>query len=153
ARVMLTDLDRDRLAVTAQQLAERFPGRVAQHAADATVQSQIEAVIDSAETAFGSVDAWVANAGVFAGFGLDADDDAWEASWNVNVMAHVRAARAMVPRWLAGAGGCFATTASAAGLLTQLGSPTYSATKHAAVGFAEWLAASYGDRGVQVSCL
>lgn len=153
ARVMATDLDAERLQVTAGNLQRDFPGRVAYQAADATSQSDIDAVIAASDDAFGSVDVWVANAGVFSGFGLDAADDAWAASWNVNVMAHVRAARAMVPRWLAGGGGCFATTASAAGLLTQLGSPTYSATKHAAVGFAEWLAATYGDRGVQVACL
>ena len=68
-------------------------------------------------------------------------------------MAHVRAARALVPRWSSEQPGVFAVTASAAGLLTQLGSPVYSATKHAAVGFATWLAATYGDRGVQVCAL
>lgn len=153
ARVMATDLDAERLQDTAENLQRDFPSRVAYQAADATSQSDIDALIAATDNAFGSVDVWVANAGVFSGFGLDAADDAWAASWNVNVMAHVRAARAIVPRWLAGGGGCFATTASAAGLLTQLGSPTYSATKHAAVGFAEWLAATYGDRGVQVACL
>src|SRR5699024_6283145 len=147
ARVMLTDLDDERLHDTAEKLEGRFPGRVAYQAADATSETDIATVIEASDTQFGSVDMWVANAGVFSGFGLEAGDDAWAASWNVNVMAHVRAARALVPRWLAGDGGCFATTASAAGLLTQLGSPTYSATKHAAVGFAEWLAATYGDRG------
>lgn len=153
ARVMASDLDAGRLHDTAEKLADEFPGRVAYRAADATSQSDIEAVIEASDAQFGSVDMWVANAGVFSGFGLAANDEAWAASWNVNVMAHVRAARALVPRWVAGDGGCFATTASAAGLLTQLGSPTYSATKHAALGFAEWLAATYGDRGVQVACL
>src|SRR5699024_5571612 len=137
ARVMATDLDAERLQVTAGNLQRDFPGRVAYQAADATSQSDIDAVIAASDDAFGSVDVWVANAGVFSGFGLDAADDAWAASWNVNVMAHVRAARAMVPRWLAGGGGWVATTASAAGVLTELGSPTHSATQHRAGGLAE----------------
>src|SRR5699024_7484987 len=147
ARVMATDRDAARLRATADNRQRDSPGRVAHPAADAPSPSDIHAAIPASANAFGAVAGWVATAGAVSGRGLDAAGGAWAASWNVNVMAHVRAARAMVPRWLAGGGGCFATTASAAGLLTQLGSPTYSATKHAAVGFAEWLAATYGDRG------
>jgi NAD(P)-dependent dehydrogenase (short-subunit alcohol dehydrogenase family) len=80
----------------------------------------------------------------------DAD---WQRIWQVNVMAHVHAARAVVPVMLAAGGGYLLQTASAAGLLTQIGSAPYAVTKHAAVAFAEWLSVTYGDRGITVSCL
>lgn len=153
ARVTLVDIEGARLERTARDLEARHPDRVAWHAGDIATDSGIADLLAVAAPRFGAVRLYVANAGIFRGFGLDADDFAWESSWQVNVMAHVRAARALVPGWLGGDGGCFAVTASAAGLLTQLGSPTYATTKHAAVGFAEWLAATYGDRGVQVACL
>ncbi|EFQ82158.1 oxidoreductase, short chain dehydrogenase/reductase family protein [Aeromicrobium marinum DSM 15272] len=155
ASVVLGDLDAERLAATAAELDAAHPGRVAHVAGDAADEGHVHDLIAAAPA---PVDLYVANAGIFRGFGLDADDAAWESSWQVNVQSHVRAARALVPGWVeraaAGAGGgVFVSTASAAGLLTQLGSPTYATTKHAAVGFAEWLAATYGDRGVQVCCL
>jgi NADP-dependent 3-hydroxy acid dehydrogenase YdfG len=149
ATVVLGDLDAARLETTAARLDADHPGRVSHVAGDASDSAHVDALI----TAAGDVDLFVANAGVFRGFGLEATDDEWQLSWDVNVMGHVAAARALVPGWLERGSGCFASTASAAGLLTQLGSPTYSATKHAAVGFAEWLAATYGDQGVQVCCL
>ncbi|MEH3034130.1 MAG: SDR family NAD(P)-dependent oxidoreductase [Aeromicrobium erythreum] len=154
ARVVLGDLDGERLDTTADAFAAEHGDRVLRRAVDVTSELGVDALL---ETAGAPVDVWVANAGVFRGFGLDAAPDDWAASWDVNVMAHVVAARALVPQWLERAtpdrpGGCFVSIASAAGLLTQLGSPTYSVTKHAAVGFAEWLAATYGDRGVQVCC-
>jgi NAD(P)-dependent dehydrogenase (short-subunit alcohol dehydrogenase family) len=157
ATVVLGDLDADRLAETATALDRAHPGRVAHVAGDASDTAHVDALLATAAD-FAPVDLFVANAGVFRGFGLDADEGSWDLSWDVNVMAHVRAARAVVPGWVeraeaGGAGGCFVSTASAAGLLTQLGSPTYAVTKHAVVGFAEWLAATYGDRGLQVCCL
>lgn len=150
AAVVLGDLDASRLAETAERLDGVHPGRVTHVAGDASDGDHVAALIAAAP---GDVDLYVANAGVFKGFGLDAADADWSTSWDVNVMGQVRAARALVPGWLERGHGCFVSTASAAGLLTQLGSPTYSATKHAAVGFAEWLAATYGDQGVQVCCL
>lgn len=155
AAVVIGDLDADRLKATAERLEEEFPGKVAYVGGDASDADHVAALITAAAE---PVDLFVANAGVFKGFGLEASDDEWALSWDVNVMGHVHAARTLIPRWLesaeaGGGGGCFVSTASAAGLLTQLGSPTYSVTKHAAVGFAEWLAATYGDRGVQVCCL
>lgn len=150
ASVVLGDLDAGRLEATALRLVEEHLGRVTYVVGDASDAAHVDALISAAA---GPVDLFVANAGVFKGFGLEASDDEWALSWDVNVMGHVRAARALVPQWLELGRGCFASTASAAGLLTQLGSPTYSVTKHAAVGFAEWLAATYGDRGVQVCCL
>ncbi|MCO7240952.1 SDR family oxidoreductase [Aeromicrobium sp. CnD17-E] len=153
ASVVLADLDGDRLSDAASALGEEFGERVLHRAADVTAEIGVDAVLQTSPT---PVDLYVANAGVFQGFGLDASPQDWAASWEVNVMAHVAAARALVPQWLErgatdGPAGCFVSVASAAGLLTQLGSPTYSVTKHAAVGFAEWLAATYGDRGVQVT--
>lgn len=150
ASVVLGDLDAARLGVTAGLLEQDHPGRVALVAGNAADEDHVAELIAAAP---GPVDLFVANAGVFRGFGLDADEEDWSLGWDVNVMGQVRAARALVPAWLESGGGCFVSTASAAGLLTQLGSPAYSVTKHAAVGFAEWLAATYGDRGVQVCCL
>jgi NAD(P)-dependent dehydrogenase (short-subunit alcohol dehydrogenase family) len=146
ARVVLTDLDADRLAATADTLGDRAVAVTA----DVTTEAGVEQTLEPVD---GAPDLFVANAGVFRGFGLEATDEDWSAILEVNVMAHVRAARVLVPRWLERGSGCFAVTASAAGLLTQLGSPTYATSKHAAVGFAEWLAATYGDRGVQVAAL
>lgn len=150
ASVVLGDLDASQLEATAGRLAADHPGRVAHVAGDAADGEHIAALIAAAP---GDVDLYVANAGVFRGFGLDAPESDWALGWDVNVMGQVRAARALVPGWVERGRGTFVSTASAAGLLTQLGSPTYSATKHAAVGFAEWLAATYGDLGVQVCCL
>jgi NADP-dependent 3-hydroxy acid dehydrogenase YdfG len=137
ASVVLGDLDAVRLSETATRLEDLHPGRVAHVAGDAADGEHVAALIAAAP---GAVDLYVANAGVFKGFGLDAADADWAMSWDVNVMGQVRAAQALVPGWLERGRGCFVSTASAAGLLTQLGSPTYSATKHAAV-------------GVQVCCL
>ncbi|KAA1380901.1 SDR family oxidoreductase [Aeromicrobium fastidiosum] len=150
ASVVLGDLDASRLDATASRLESEHSGRVAHVAGDAADVDHVAALIEAAP---GDVDLYVANAGVFRGFGLDVADADWSLAWDVNVMGQVRAAQALVPGWLERGTGCFVSTASAAGLLTQLGSPTYSVTKHAAVGFAEWLAATYGDRGVQVCCL
>lgn len=150
ASVVVGDLDAGRLEATAARLDVDHPGRVAHVAGDAADADHIGALIAAAP---GDVDLYVANAGVFRGFGLEAPESDWAIGWDVNVMGQVRAAQALVPGWVARGAGCFVSTASAAGLLTQLGSPAYSVTKHAAVGFAEWLAATYGDRGVQVCCL
>lgn len=122
-------------------------------AADVADEAQLTEAVEEAERRFGPVDVFCANAGVATAAGIDAPDEVWERTWRVNVMSHVVAARVMIPRWLERGGGYLLTTASAAGLLTNLGDAPYSATKHAAVGLAEWLAITYGDRGVKVSCL
>lgn len=150
--VVLTDLDTERLTATGEELAGTHgTDRVAWVVANAATDDGIAQIVGASPN--GLPDLYVANAGIFRGFGLDTSDTDWEAILDVNVMAHVRAARLLVPRWLEAGTGCFAVTASAAGLLTQLGSPTYATSKHAAVGFAEWLAATYGDRGIQVAAL
>jgi len=110
-------------------------------------------LIDETEDRFGPVDLFCANAGI--GFAGDEQTAAerWDFMWQVNLMSHVHAARRLIPVWLARGEGYFLSTASAAGLLTNLKAAQYSVTKHAAVSFAEWLAVTYGDRGIKVSCL
>lgn len=110
-------------------------------------------VVAEATAAFGSVDLYVSNAGVGTGRGIEATDQDWDHVWQVNVLAHVYAARAVLPSMLERGRGWLLNVASAAGLLVNLGDAPYTATKHAAVGLAEWLAITYGDRGIGVSCL
>jgi NAD(P)-dependent dehydrogenase (short-subunit alcohol dehydrogenase family) len=120
---------------------------------DVTREEEIVALVDGAEERHGPIDLFCSNAGIFAFGGEDAADGDWQRSLDVNVMAHVWAARALVPRMLARGGGYLLQTASAAGLLTQIGSAPYAVTKHAALAFAEWLAITYGERGLKVSVL
>jgi NAD(P)-dependent dehydrogenase (short-subunit alcohol dehydrogenase family) len=110
-------------------------------------------LIDETEDRFGPVDLFCANAGI--GFAGDEQTipERWDFMWRVNLMSHVHAARRLIPGWLARGEGYFLSTASAAGLLTNLKAAQYSVTKHAAVSFAEWLAITYGDQGIKVSCL
>ncbi len=147
ARVVVSDLDEQRLTATAERL-----GAVAV-AGDASSETVIDAMVAAAEEHFGPVDLFFANAGVGDGSGLDATDEQWQLALDVNLLAHVRSARRLVPGWVERGSGYFVSTASAAGLLTQIGSATYSVSKHGAVGFAEWLAVTYGDDGIGVSCL
>jgi NAD(P)-dependent dehydrogenase (short-subunit alcohol dehydrogenase family) len=120
---------------------------------DVAIEAQVAALVARAEEAFGPVDLFCANAGVAVGTDLDTPAADWDLAFAVNVRAHVHAARALMPGWLARGEGYFLATASAAGLLTQIGSAPYAVSKHAAVAFAEWLSVTYGDRGVRVSCL
>ncbi|GAB2969904.1 SDR family oxidoreductase [Nocardioides montaniterrae] len=120
---------------------------------DCASEAGVTALIEAARAHLGRIDVYVANAGIARGVGLEATDDEWAASWEVNTMAHVRAARLLVPEWIEGDGGRFVVTASAAGLLTALGTASYSATKHAAVAFAEWLSATYRHRGMVVQAI
>lgn len=120
---------------------------------DASSADGIATLLDAAHNAFGRVDIFVANAGIAGESGLGDDEAAWDRIIDVNLRAHIRAAKALVPEWLERGSGHFVTVASAAGLLTQLGAAPYSVTKHAAVGFAEWLSISYGDKGIGVSCV
>lgn len=120
---------------------------------DVTREAEIRTLVDTAEQRFGPIDLFCSNAGVIALGGPEAPDGDWQLSIDVNVMAHVYAARVVVPAMLERGGGYLLQTASAAGLLTQLGSAPYSVTKHAALAFAEWLAITYGDAGLKVSVL
>lgn len=114
----------------------------------------MRSLLAAAEDRLGPVDVFFANAGVADGTDpVDTPDEVWDHVFAVNVRSHVLAARALLPGWLERGEGYFVATASAAGLLTQIGSAPYSVSKHAAVGFAEWLSVTYGHRGVRVSCL
>lgn len=121
--------------------------------ADAAAVEGIAGLIGAAREHFGPVDVFVANAGIMGAPGLGDDERDWDAIIDVNLRAHVRAAKALVPQWVQRGSGHFVSVASAAGLLTQLGAAGYSVTKHAAVGFAEWLAITYGGNGIGVSCV
>ena len=120
---------------------------------DAAGSAAMAGLIDDVEQREGSIDLFCANAGIARGLDVTSDVAAWDEMWRVNVMSTVVAMRHLLPRWLERGSGYLMVTASAAGLLTTLGDAGYSATKHAAVGLAEWIAITYGDRGVKVSCL
>lgn len=105
------------------------------------------------EDKYGRIDLFCSNAGIIAIGGYEADNESWQRIWEINVLAHVFAARAVMPGMIKRGGGAFMITASAAGLLSQIGSLPYSVTKHAAVGMAENLEITYGDQGIQVFAL
>jgi NAD(P)-dependent dehydrogenase (short-subunit alcohol dehydrogenase family) len=122
--------------------------------ADVSTEAGNVALIEAAEDAFGPIDLFFANAGIGGGTDLaSTSEDAWQQTFDINVNAHRWAAKHLLPGWLAAGEGYFCSTASAAGLLAQIGSAPYTVTKRAAVAFAEWLAITYGDRGLRVSCL
>ncbi len=121
--------------------------------ADISTEAGNVSLIQSAEDAFGPIDLFFANAGIGGGVDLSTPEQDWELTFNVNVNAHRWAAKHLLDEWLARGHGYFCSTASAAGLLAQIGSAPYTVTKRAAVAFAEWLSITYGDRGLRVSCL
>lgn len=155
ARVVVSDLASN-IAV-AEKLAERLnrdrPASAVAVAADVATERDNKSLIDAAEAAFGAVDVFFANAGVAIGTDINTSEAEWQTAFDVNVHAHRWAAKYLVPTWLARGEGYFCSTASAAGLLSQIGSAPYALTKHAAVAFAEWLSITYGDQGLKVSCL
>jgi len=120
--------------------------------ADVSKEADVQALVASAE-ALGQVGLFFSNAGIIVAGGPEASDEAWARIWAINVQSHIYVARAVLPGMLARGEGYLEITASAAGLLTQLGSAPYAVTKHAAVAFAEWLSITYGDQGIVVSCL
>ncbi|MFF9810361.1 SDR family oxidoreductase [Streptomyces coeruleorubidus] len=145
ARVVVNDLDAER----AKHVAEEVGG--------VAVPGDASGIVADARDALdGTVDMYCANAGV-AFDGVDAgqalDERAWATSWDVNVMAHVRAAHELLPGWLERGSGRFVSTVSAAGLLTMIGAAPYAVTKHGALAFAEWLSLTYRHRGVKVHAI
>jgi NAD(P)-dependent dehydrogenase (short-subunit alcohol dehydrogenase family) len=144
---------RDRAGGVGERVNADHPGSTVSAGADASDTAQIQWLIALAESAFGPVDLYFANVGIAGAIGLDVSEQDWDLSIDVNLRAHIRSATLLVPQWLDRGEGCFVSTASAAGLLTQIGSAAYAVTEHAAVAFAEWLSVTYGDRGVRVSCL
>jgi len=153
AQVVVTDRDEVSLSSIAAELEERRAGSVHAVLADIGTEYGNKMVIESARDVFGCVDLFFANAGVAVGTDLDTDEVTWHLAMDVNVNAHRWAAKHLVDEWVERGDGYFCSTASAAGLLAQIGSAPYSVTKHAAVAFAEWLSITYGGRGVKVSCL
>src|SRR3954451_873641 len=147
--VVVADLDRTGAEAAASEIGPQALGV----GCDVTDDDQVRALVARAEEAFGAVDLFCANAGVAVGIGLEESKETWDLAFGVNIRSHIAAAQALIPGWLERGEGYFLTTASAAGLLTQIGSAPYAVTKHAAVAFAEWLSVTYGDRGVRVSCL
>ncbi|MFD7077442.1 SDR family oxidoreductase [Nocardioides sp. NPDC057577] len=146
-RVVINDLDAVRLEATAQEIGAHPV------AGDAASVEGVKALVEQAKDHLGQIDAWYGNAGIDRGIGLDCPEEDWQASHEVNVMAHVRAARLLVPDWVERKSGRYVVTASAAGLLMMIGAPTYTVTKHAAVAFAEWLSATYRHHGIVVQAI
>ena len=153
AHVAVADIDFEGALRVAAAIEGERPGSAIPVACDVTLEREVGNLVDRAEEVFGPVDLFCANAGVGGGHDIDTPDEGWADAWGVNVQAHVHAARRLVPAWVERGEGYFLSTASAAGLLTAIGSAPYSVTKHAAVAFAEWLDITYRDRGVRVSCL
>jgi NAD(P)-dependent dehydrogenase (short-subunit alcohol dehydrogenase family) len=152
AHVVVADLDAAAATAVADQINARHPGAAVGHGGDVSDTATIAKLIALAEDQFGPVDFYFANAGITGAPGLPGESD-WDLAIDVNLRAHIRAAQLLIPDWVRRGEGYFVSTASAAGLLTQLGAAAYSVTKHAAIGFAEWLNITYGDQGVKVSCL
>ena len=148
ARVVASDRDVERVGAVAVEIgATAVP-------ADVSREADIAGLIAKAQEHHGPIDLFFSNAGVPGpGGGPEAADDELQRTWEINVMAHVWAARALLPGWVARGDGYLLSTASAAGLLTQVSAMSYSITKHAAVALAEWLSITYAAAGIKVSCL
>lgn len=146
-QVVVTDIDGD----AASAVAAQFGGLAIE--LDVTDEGATGAVVGEIEEHFGRIDILCLNAGIATGGSVDTSDETWQQIWDVNVMAHVYATRHALPGMLSRGEGYIVSTASAAGLLTAIGAAPYSVTKHAAVALAEWLAITYGSRGIHVSCL
>lgn len=145
--IVVADLDGDAAAMVAVEV-----GGVATHT-DVASEADVRSMVAIAEETYGSVDILCLNAGIPTGGGVDAPNDAWQRTWDVNVMSQVYGVRAVLPSMLDRGEGYLVHTASAAGLLTNLGAAPYSVTKHAVVALAEWLSVTHGDAGIRVSAL
>jgi NAD(P)-dependent dehydrogenase (short-subunit alcohol dehydrogenase family) len=146
--VVLADLDISKT----QAAADEFGGVAV--ACDVSVESDIQRLVKTVRDKYGRIDVFFANAGILGREGgFELEDALWESMWKIHTMAHVWAARAVVPEMVERGDGYFLTTASAAGLLNIIESAPYGVTKHAAVAFAEWMRITYGRRGLKVSCL
>ena len=145
--IVVADIDADGAVAVAREV-----GGLAVKT-NVAVEADMVKLVKAATEKYGPVDLFCSNAGIITRGGEETPDADWQRIWEINVMAHVYAARAVLPSMLERGEGYLLQTASAAGLLSQIGSAPYAVTKHAAVGFAEWLSITYGDRGIKVSCL
>lgn len=152
AHVAVLDLNHTELASCAAEILGMGRGS-SLHVVNVGQERELSDALSEIERSVGPIDIMCSNAGIARGGGPEASDESWLASWQVNLMAHVYAARALLPSMVARGSGYFVHTASAAGLLTNLGAAPYTVTKHAAVGLAEWMAITYYDQGIRVSCL
>jgi len=146
-RITVVDLDEKAAAGVAERLGGVSRG------VDVARREALVALVREVESEAGPIDLFVSNAGIAIAGGEELPVDDWQRIWEVNVMAHVHAAHAVLPSMLERREGYLLNTASAAGLLSQIGSAPYAVTKHGAVAFAEWLSITYGDRGIGVSVL
>jgi NADP-dependent 3-hydroxy acid dehydrogenase YdfG len=149
AQVVLTDLDGEAVRAVAERIGK--PARAEQ--LDVTDEAAVRKCVERVLQRHGRIDLFCSNAGLATGTGLDAEDDSWRRAWQVHVLAHVHAARAVLPAMVAAGGGYLLQTASAAGLLSAPGDAPYTVTKHATVALAEWLAYSYAEHRIKVSVL
>jgi NAD(P)-dependent dehydrogenase (short-subunit alcohol dehydrogenase family) len=150
--VVVADIDAPGAAKVAAEIEAAGHPALAM-SADMSHEPDVRALVAGAEDVFGPVGLFFSNAGIIVAGGVEVSDDAWQRIWAINVQSHIYAARALLPGVLARGRGHLVITASAAGLLTQLGSAPYAVTKHAAVALAEWLSITYGERGLVVSAL
>jgi NAD(P)-dependent dehydrogenase (short-subunit alcohol dehydrogenase family) len=152
--IVMADINLAQLEEAAQEVATYGPSKVLVQQCDVGQEHDIKRLANAARDAFGRIDIFFSNAGILGrNGGFDLEDALWDSMWRIHGMAHVWAARAVVPQMEAQGGGAFVITASAAGLLTVVESAPYAVTKHAALAFAEWLRVAYGRKGIQVSCL
>jgi NAD(P)-dependent dehydrogenase (short-subunit alcohol dehydrogenase family) len=152
ASVAVADIDGAGAAAVAKQI-EAAGHQALAMTTDVSREADVQALVAAAERDLGPVDLYFSNAGIIVAGGVEVPDEAWNRIWAINVHSHVYAARALLPGMLARGRGYIVITASAAGLLTQLGSAPYAVTKHAAVALAEWLSVTYGEQGLVVSAL
>ena len=151
--VVVVDRDEAGAVAVADALRAETSATISAVRADVSADAEVAGLVERSEAELGPIDLFCSNAGILVIGGQELPDDEWRRILDVNLMAHVYAARHLVPRMLERGGGYLLNTCSAAGLLTQVGSAPYSVTKHAALAFAEWLAITYGDRGLKVSAL
>ncbi len=152
--VIAADLDPSHIEAVGEVLnGELDDTTVIGRALDVSDRDATEELVADVERTYGPITLWCANAGIGTAAGVNADPLSWQRTWEVNVLGHVHATAALLPRWRSRGAGHLLVTASAAGLLTNLGDAPYSVTKHAAVAFAEWVAITHGHEGIGVSCL
>ena len=151
--VAVADLDEEAARAVAAEIAADGQTRAFGMRVDVGAESDVQAFVRRVEDEYAGIDLFCANAGIMVAGGIDVPEDDWDRIWRVNVKSHLYAARAVIPGMAERGGGYLLHTASAAGLLTQLGAAPYAVTKHAVVALAEWIAITYADSGIKVSCL